>query len=72
MADSGFYSILSIISVVGVVVCLYFNYRNSKKIAIFFSACNFLCLALFSQAMVIAFSLGVGAIPWIIMSEVCP
>lgn len=36
MADSGFYSVLSIISVVGVVVCLYFNYQNSKKIAIFF------------------------------------
>ncbi|KAK9947070.1 hypothetical protein M0R45_012507 [Rubus argutus] len=42
VADSGFHSILSIISVVGVV------------------------------AMVIAFSLGVGAIPWIIMSEILP
>ncbi|XP_050366456.1 sugar transporter ERD6-like 6 [Argentina anserina] len=42
VVDSGFYSVLSIISVVGVV------------------------------AMVIAFSLGMGAIPWIIMSEILP
>lgn len=43
-----------------------------RRLPFFCSACNFLCLALFSQAMVIAFSLGVGAIPWIIMSEVRP
>lgn len=41
-SDSGFYTAMSILSVVGVV------------------------------AMVVAFSLGVGAIPWIIMSEILP
>ena len=61
------YSVMGIVSVVGVVVCLVIVTQGFLNLNYY----NFLVLThLFFQGMVVAFSLGVGPIPWIIMSEV--
>jgi SP family sugar porter-like MFS transporter len=65
--DNHLYSIFGILSLVGLVVWLLicnvmyslYSQRVSQSDL------------RFPQALVISFSLGVGAIPWIIMSEVC-
>ena len=65
------YNILSMVSVVGVVVSFLYIYIHTllyqKKLAF---VLNFAEFSSSLQAMVIACSLGMGPIPWLIMSEV--
>ena len=68
--DSHLYATLSMLSLAGLVVHS-FTLKGGffcKDIAALFSDIS---LIISVQVFVIAFSLGLGAIPWIIMSEVC-
>lgn len=67
-AGSHLYSVMSMLSLAGLVVsCGTITYYVSTLLGEAYLR-PFLFLL---QAFVIAFSLGLGAIPWVIMSEVC-
>jgi len=66
--NSNTYYILSMISLVALVVCfLYFFWIFASNVE---STPNFNSDTVYVQALVIAFSFGMGAIPWLMMSEV--
>lgn len=65
LEDSSLYSIVGILSAVGVVVCLLAEYDDSWMFIHKFSTNIFCC------SMIVAFSLGTWPIPWLIMFEVC-
>jgi SP family facilitated glucose transporter-like MFS transporter 8 len=67
--DSDLYNILSTVSLVGVVVSLSITFQLNICFYMW-NLCNKFLLKYFVQAYVIAFSFGMGASPWIIMSEV--
>ncbi|KAI3820180.1 hypothetical protein L1987_14038 [Smallanthus sonchifolius] len=61
--SSSLYSAMGILSVVGVVVAFLFSFKIQLYAEV---------LTLFYQLLQIGFSLGMGPIPWVIMSEILP